>query len=303
MPNLKDIKRRIKSIQNTQKITQAMKMVAAAKVRRAETKVKSARPYSKKIAGALSVLLSKKPEIRDTKIITQRAMDNYPALLEHREMKTVGLLLITSDRGLAGGYNTNLVRAANKRIRELKQSNVDVKLYIVGLKGISALKRKEDIDIVKTYSRMPAVPSVHEADLIAEDLAEAFVEEEIDSIELITTNFKTMMSFDVQSWKILPVLLPSQPEEYESSSEMIFEPSPEAVLQKIVPLYLSNRVYQALLEASASELASRMAAMSAATKNASEVIQQLTVVYNKARQASITQEILEVVSGANALNN
>ncbi len=303
MPNLKDIKRRIKSIQNTQKITQAMKMVSAAKVRRAEAKVKCARPYSKKISDALSFLLSKKPEIRDTTIITQRAMDNYPALLEHREMKTVGLLLITSDRGLAGGYNANLVRAVTRRIRELKQSNIDVKLYIVGLKGISALKRKNNVEMVKTYSRMPVVPSVHEADLIAEDLAEAFVEKKIDSIEFITTNFKSMMSFDVQSWKVLPVLLPSQPEEYESSSEMIFEPSPEAVLQKIVPLYLSNRVYQALLEASASELASRMAAMSAATKNASEVIQQLTVVYNKARQASITQEILEVVSGANALNN
>ncbi len=303
MPNLKDIKRRIKSIQNTQKITQAMKMVAAAKVRRAETKVKAARPYSKKIADALSFLLSQKPEIRDTKIITQRAMDNYPALLEHREMKTVGLLLITSDRGLAGGYNANLVRAAVKRVKELKQSNVDVRLYIVGLKGISALKRRNDMDIVKTYSRLPAVPGVHEADLIAEDLAEDFVDEQIDSIEILTTNFKSMMCFDVQSWKVLPVMLPSQPQEYESSSEMIFEPSPEAVLQKIVPLYLSNRVYQALLEASASELASRMAAMSAATKNANEVIQQLTVVYNKARQASITQEILEVVSGANALNN
>ena len=181
--------------------------------------------------------------------------------------------------------------------------DINVKVFIVGLKGLNALKRS-NIEIAESYTKMPAIPTVGEANIIAEDIAEYYVREDIDRIEIITTHFKSMLSFDVQKLQVLPVVIEPDTEKEESKSlhaEMLFEPSPEAILQKIVPLYLSNRIYQALAEASASELAARMSAMSAATNNARDMIQYLTVVYNKARQASITQELLEVVSGANAL--
>ena len=302
MASLRDIRRRIKSIKNTQKITQAMRMVAAAKVRRAENKVKAARPFSNELVNAFQRLLATNPDVQDTSIRTAKAIDNYPALLSRRELKTVGLLIITSDKGLAGAYNANVVRKAIARVRELERDDIRVKLFVVGLKGVNALKRAH-VDIEETYVRMPSTPTVGEANVIGEDIAEYFVRGDIDRIEIITTRFKSMLSFEVQLWQLLPVLIPVEETEKEEKirSEMVFEPSPESVLQKIVPLYVSNRIYQALIEASASELAARMASMASATTNAGDMIQYLTVIYNKARQAAITQEILEVVSGSDAL--
>ena len=303
MASLRDIRRRIKSIKNTQKITQAMRMVAAAKVRKAELRVKAARPFSNELVKSFQRLLAANPEIHNTNIRTEKALDNYPALLNCREQKTVGLLVVTSDRGLAGAFNVNVVRKAIARAKELKNSGIETKLFVVGLKGLNALKRT-GIEISENYVRMPAVPTAGEAGVIAEDLAEYYIRGDIDRIEVITTNFKSMLSYEVQVWQLLPVItLPETEQEKHQGfhPEMLFEPSPEAVLQKIVPLYVSNRIYQALLEASASELAARMQAMANATKNAADMIQYLTIVYNKARQASITQEILEVVSGAQAL--
>ncbi|EKE03887.1 MAG: hypothetical protein ACD_20C00134G0014 [uncultured bacterium] len=302
MASLRDIRRRIKSIKNTQKITQAMRMVAAAKVRRAENKVKAARPFSNELVNAFQRLLLTNPDIQDTSIRTAKAIDNYPALLSRRELKTVGLLIITSDKGLAGAYNANVVRKAITRVRELERDDIRVKLFVVGLKGVNALKRAH-VDIEETYVRMPSTPTVGEANVIGEDIAEYFVRGDIDRIEIITTRFKSMLSFEVQLWQLLPVLIPVEQTEKEGKihSEMVFEPSPESVLQKMVPLYISNRIYQALIEASASELAARMASMASATTNAGDMIQYLTVIYNKARQAAITQEILEVVSGSDAL--
>ena len=302
MPSLKEIKTRIKSVQNTQKITQAMRMVAAAKVKKVENLVKASRPFSKALVQAFERLLASNPPISGN-FTTDKAVDNYPALLQHRALRTVGLLVITSDRGLAGAYNANVVRKAQARIHELKRDGINAKVFIVGLKGLNALKRAH-VDIAESYTKMPAIPTVGEANIIAEDLAEYYVREDIDRIEIITTHFKSMLSFDVQEWQVLPVVIEPEIENEEAKihhAEMLFEPSPEAILQKIVPLYLSNRIYQALAEASASELAARMSAMSAATNNARDMIQYLTIVYNKARQASITQELLEVVSGANAL--
>jgi len=302
MPSLRDIRRRIKSVQNTQKITQAMRMVAAAKVKRAETKVKASRPFSNELTRSFERLLASKPNIDNIKIKTERAIDNYPALLKQHDLKTVGILVVTSDKGLAGAYNANVVRRAIARIRELKRSNKNVKLFIVGSKGLAAL-RKENVDIAEHYVKMPAVPTTGGANVIAEDIAEFYVREEIDRIEIITTHFKSMLSFDVQLWEVLPVAIEPEikrEEEITHHAEMLFEPNSEVILQNIVPLYLSNRVYQAMIEAYASELAARMSAMTAATTNANDMIRYLTVVYNKARQASITQEILEVISGAKA---
>lgn len=303
MPNLKDIKQRIKSIQNTQKITQAMKMVAAAKVKKAENAVKSARPYSQSIREAFAKVLNSSPSFDATSMKFAHAIENYPELMKHRKINTVGILLITSDKGLAGAYNANLVRRATHRIKELKAEGKEVKLFVVGQKGIAALKRfvaKENIKIVNSYTKLPPLITVSNANIIAEDIAHSYVDGEIDKIEIITTKFRSMLSFVVESWDILPVT-PIKEESKGLEAEMMFEPSSEEVLKKIVPMYVSNSVYQALLEASASELASRMAAMSNATTNADDMIRVLTVDYNKARQSAITQEISEVVSGADAL--
>ncbi len=307
MPNLKLIKNRIKSVKNTQKITMAMKMVAAAKVKKAENQVKASRPYAIELAKSFIKLMAENPEIDKVKVTSPNPLDNYPELLKQRTLNTVGLLIITSDKGLAGAYNASVVRKAVARIREIVEEGLAVKLFIVGTKGIQSLK-KNNFDVIKTYTKLPAIPTPASCEMIAEDLAESCINHEIDKIEIITTNFKSTLVYQVQLWQLLPVVIaPQKPEAEEEKhnkieSEMLFEPSVEAVLQKIVPLYFTNRIYQAMIEASASELAARMQAMSAATNNARDMIKTLTIDYNKARQASITQELLEVVSGAEALS-
>ncbi len=304
MPNLRDIKRRIGSVKNTQKITQAMRLVSAAKVKKAETLVKAGRPYSHEILRAFQKLLSTGFEINAPNLAFERAIDNYPKLLKKRAVKTVGLLVITSNRGLAGAFNANVVRKALQRGKELKNQGIESKLFIVGTKGINALRR-ENVDIADSYPKLSPMPTVAVANVIAEDLADFYVREEIDSVEIITTAFKSLLSYEVQNWQILPVEIPKElkmAEQGVHQPEMIFEPNSEEILKKIVPLYISNRVYQAQAESYASELSARMNAMANATKNAEEMIQHLTLLYNKARQSSITQELLEVVSGANALS-
>lgn len=300
MANLREIKRRIKSVQNTQKITQAMRMVAASKVKKAENYVKASKAYSEALTEAFGKVIDSRPVIGNSDLGTKLAIDNYPALLAERKIKTVGLLVITSDKGLAGAYNSNIVRKTLKRVKQIKESGLDVKLFVVGQKGLNALKSTDNV-IINQYVKLPAIPTVSNGIVIVEDMAEAFVRGEIDTIEIISTKFKSMLSFEVQKIQLLPVELAKVEKEEVLSEEMMFEPSLEEVLKKIVPLYLSNCVYQSLLESAASELAARMTAMAAATKNAAEMIQSLALVYNKARQASITQEILEIVSGANAL--
>ena len=235
------------------------------------------------------------------------AVDNYPALLQPRPLKTAGLLVLTSNKGLAGAYNANIVRRTIKKIEEYQAQGIRTILFIVGQKGISALKRKVlnyDCEIANTYLNIANNPSGEGAKLVVEDMAEYYVNNKIDKIEIITTRFKNMMSYFVEEWEVLPLKTPEA--DYERLHDNILEPLMEFVpdmhniLQKIVPMYVTNIVYQALLEAQASELASRMTAMSAATTNAEKMIKTLSVEYNKSRQFAITQEIIEVVSGANA---
>ncbi|OGH98325.1 MAG: ATP synthase F1 subunit gamma [Candidatus Melainabacteria bacterium GWA2_34_9] len=304
MPNLKHIKNRIKSVKNTQKITQAMKMVAAAKVKKAENQVKASRPFSNELARSFTKLIASKPEIDKEKVTSTNPLDNYPELLKQRKLQTIGLMVVTSDKGLAGAYNANVVRRAVVRVREILREGLNVKLFILGTKGVQSLK-KYNFKTLKTYTKLPAIPTPGGCAVIAEDLAESYINKEIDKIEIITTHFKSTLSYQVQLWQLLPVIIApekeAQGQEQKIEPEMLFEPNIETVLQKIVPLYFTNRIFQAMTEASASELAARMQAMSAATNNARDMIKILTIDYNKARQASITQELLEVVSGAQAL--
>lgn len=305
MANLKDIKSRIQSVENTKKITRAMKMVAAAKVKKAENSVKAGRPFSDELIKAFKKLLAAVGNSAEGSQNIKLAIENYPQLLKKREVKTAGILVITSNKGLAGAYNANIVRNVVKQIKENKENGIESKLFIVGQKGISALKRKVaelGVEILKTYIQVANEISAAGAENIAEDLAENFVSGKIDSIEVFTTKFKNMMSYSAQKWQLLPINIDEiKVEATEIEPVMVFEPSQQAILQKIVPLYITNTIYQALLEAQASELASRMTAMSAASNNAEEMIRTLTIDYNKARQWAITQEILEVVSGADAL--
>lgn len=307
MTNLKDIKNRIQSVESTKKITRAMKMVAAARVKKAENTVKASRPFTAELNTMFKKLLNSVGTYSASTLKIKSALDNYPALLQPRPLKTAGLLVLTSNKGLAGAYNANIVRRTIKKIEEYQAQGIRTILFIVGQKGISALKRKVlnyDCEIANTYLNIANNPSGEGAKLVVEDMAEYYVNNKIDKIEIITTRFKNMMSYFVEEWEVLPLKTPEA--DYERLHDNILEPLMEFVpdmhniLQKIVPMYVTNIVYQALLEAQASELASRMTAMSAATTNAEKMIKTLSVEYNKSRQFAITQEIIEVVSGANA---
>lgn len=307
MTNLKDIKNRIQSVESTKKITRAMKMVAAARVKKAENTVKASRPFTAELNTMFKKLLNSVGTYSASTLKIKSAVDNYPELLQPRPLKTAGLLVLTSNKGLAGAYNANIVRRTIKKIEEYQAQGIRTILFIVGQKGISALKRKVlnyDCEIANTYLNIANNPSGEGAKLVVEDMAEYYVNNKIDKIEIITTRFKNMMSYFVEEWEVLPLKTPEA--DYERLHDNILEPLMEFVpdmhniLQKIVPMYVTNIVYQALLEAQASELASRMTAMSAATTNAEKMIKTLSVEYNKSRQFAITQEIIEVVSGANA---
>lgn len=310
MANLKDIKNRIQSVESTKKITRAMKMVAAAKVKKAENTVKASRPFTQNLNTMFRKLLYSVGDFSSATLKIKSAVDNYPALLKVREIKAVGLLVNTSNKGLAGAYNANVVRKTLKKVEEYSSKGIKTYLFIIGQKGISALKRKAksyDCEIVKTYLNVAANPTPENAKFVTEDLADYFVQGKIDKIEIMTTRFKNMMSYFVEEWEVLP--LKTLTEDHDRLHDNIidplmeFEPDKHHILQKIVPMYITNIIYQSLLEAQASELASRMTAMSAATSNAEKMIATLSIEYNKSRQAAITQEIVEVVSGANAQMN
>ncbi|GBF22704.1 F-type H+-transporting ATPase subunit gamma [Candidatus Gastranaerophilus sp. (ex Termes propinquus)] len=319
MANIRAIKDRIKSISNTQKITKAMKMVAAAKVRRAESAVKESRPFTFELLKIFTTAYDKICNCNYAKIKCIEAVDNYPALLKTREIKTVGIVVVSSNKGLAGAYSGNIVRFCIKRIKEAAKKGQKVKLYLVGTKSQAPLKnakRNLDFEVEKIYPGLMNDICHTSALLLANDLASDYENEKIDSIELITTRYQNMMTYKVEDWTLLPAMSPENcPKEFHRDSKtlenentdnqahaiMEFEPSVEDVLKIIVPMYMTNVIYQALLEANASELASRMTAMSAATNNAQNMIEQLTIEYNKKRQEKITNELIEIVSGADAL--
>ena len=322
MANLRNIKDRINSIKNTQKITKAMKMVAAAKVKKAENAVRTSRPFTLELYKMFCWAYKETLKNKCDKIRTQNNIDNFPALLEKRDVKSVGLVIISSNKGLAGAYCANIVRYSLNLIKKLKSEGKNVCVYLVGQKAAPAIKNAQaqyGFEIKKTYVNILDDVNSSSAYVIASLLADDFIKGDIDSIELVTTRYKNMMTYIAESWQLLPAVTDDErvrefrnkelddelkinhdSHKIEPLSE--FMPNLQSVLSTIVPMFITNVVYQALLEAQASELASRMTAMSAATNNASDMINTLTVEFNKARQAKITQEITEVISGAGALN-
>lgn len=322
MANLRSIKDRINSIKNTQKITRAMKMVAAAKVKKAENAVKASRPFTLELYEMFCWAYKETLKNKCDKIKTQNNIDNFPALLEKRDVKSVGLVIISSNKGLAGAYCANIVRYSLNLIKKLKDEGKNVCVYLVGQKAVPAIKNAQaqyGFEIKKTYVNILDDINSSSAYVIASLLADDYIKGDIDSIELVTTRYKNMMTYIAESWQLLPAVTDDErvrefrnkelddelkishdSHKIEPLSE--FMPSLQSVLSTIVPMFITNVVYQALLEAQASELASRMTAMSAATNNASDMINSLTIEFNKERQAKITQEITEVISGAGALN-
>jgi F-type H+-transporting ATPase subunit gamma len=314
MPNLKAIRDRIQTVKNTKKITEAMRLVAAARVRRAQEQVISTRPFADRLAQVLYGLQSR--------LRFEEA--NLP-LLRKREVKSVGLLVISGDRGLCGGYNTNVIKRAEARANELKAEGIDYKFVIVGRKATQYFQRRNQ-PIDANYTGLEQIPTAAEANKIADELLSLFLSESVDRIELIYTRFVSLVS----SRPVVQTLLPLDTQGLEAADDeifrlttrggefqverqkvttevrpfprdMIFEQDPVQILDSLLPLYLSNQLLRALQESAASELAARMTAMSNASDNAAELIRTLSLSYNKARQAAITQEILEVVGGAQAL--
>ncbi len=310
MANLKNIRDRISSINNTQKITRAMKMVAAAKVKKAENRVKSSRPFTQELKTMLTKIVGSFESSPDGVSNDSNPMINLPALMGKKEIKNVGLLVITSNKGLAGAFNANVIRHTFKKVQEYNSKGIGCKLFIIGQKGFNGLKNiglsqdgtktSDLVEIIHAYTKFSAEPSSAAASIVAEDMAKAFSEGLVDTFEIVTTRFKNMMSYSVEDWPILPLTKEEQTDGY-IDLQMDFEPDLSSILEKIVPLYISNTIFQAILEATASELASRMTAMSSACNNAEEMIRLLTIDYNKARQSAITQELSEVVGAADSL--
>lgn len=316
MANLKDIRTRIKTVKSTEKITLAMKMVAAAKVKRAETKLKANKPYAKTLQGLFAKLYARFAQQADSLNNTEIAQ-----LLKPRAVKKVGVLVIGADRGLCGSYTANILKQALKLEAAYREQNIEPQFYLVGNKLIRSFGIFSQAKIIGQLGNMTAAPSKYDAELAINSLLEAYKAGEIDAIQILYTQFVSMLTYKVSLQFLLPLSeelagtlsqkleIPiitqtghqSTEEQAAVSAELLIEPSPEVVLEQLIPLYLQNQAYAAMLESSASELAARMTAMSNASKNATELIGHLTLEYNKARQAAITQEILEIVSGASAL--
>ncbi len=313
MANLKAIRDRIKSVKNTRKITEAMRLVAAAKVRRAQDQVNASRPFADRLAQVFY------------RLQTRLRMEEVDLpLLAVRPIKRVALLVVSGDRGLCGGYNTYVIKKAEERLAELAAEGVEVDMYVIGRKASQYFKRRERA-IAKAYINLNQVPSLEDAAPIASTLLNMFTVGTVDRVELVFTRFVSLLSSRPAVQTLLPLDLTAitsgQDEAFrvlvkdgkftvdrdaamaslkEAPRDMIFEQEPVQILNALLPLYFENQLLRALQESAASELASRMSAMSNASDNAKELIAVLNLGYNKARQAAITQEILEVVGGANA---
>ncbi len=286
MPSLKAIRKRITSVKNTQKITRAMKLVAAAKLRRAQESIIAARPYAEVLEQVVGELAGKAGE------------DAHP-LLVTRPARKAEIILLTSDRGLAGSFNAQLIRKVEVYSAEELADLDDVSLRIVGRKGNDYFKRRSAN--ILDYSAAPTSDTALE---LARDLANHaihdFLEEGVDRVYLVYNEFKSAISQEVVVKQILPVVPQTSPDE-DYGGDFVYEPSKKDLLEHLLPLYVQTGLYRASLESIASELGSRMSAMDSATRNAGEMIDKLTLQFNRARQAAITKELLEIIGGAEAL--
>jgi F-type H+-transporting ATPase subunit gamma len=307
MANLKDIRGRIASVKNIRKITRAMEMISAARLRKAEQRIEALRPY----ADALRRMTARASQAADN-------IPNLPILQEKENVETVGVLLITGDRGLAGPFNSQILRAGNQRMRELRGDGKEVLWYAVGRRGVSSLEFRQ-FDVGDSWTGFTDRPSFADARRVADGLASAYVDGKVDRVEVFYNGYISAVNQEVRHETLLPLqqadVIADDDDEAENGDGAddngdehihdralwIYEPDPEEILARLVPDYVEISIYRAMLESTASEHGARMSAMRSASDNAADLIDDLTLAANRQRQAEITQEIMEVVAGAEGL--
>jgi F-type H+-transporting ATPase subunit gamma len=297
MASLKDIRGRISSVKNIRKITRAMEMISAARLRRAEQRIEHLRPY----ADALRRMTSRASKAAEN-------IPNLPILQEKESVSTVGILLVTGDRGLAGPFNSQIIRAGNARARELRGEGAEVLWYASGRRGVSSLTFRE-LPIGDSWTGFTDRPAFSDARAIADGLTSAYVDDKVDRVEVFYNGYISPVNQEVRHETLLPLQQADVIEDAEEGEDddqhsralWIYEPDPEEILARLVPDYVEISIYRALLESTASEHGARMSAMRNASDNAGEMIDNLTLEANRQRQAEITQEIMEVVAGAEGL--
>ncbi len=286
MANLKDIRNRIKSVKSIQQVTSAMKMVAAAKMRRAQENMEKARPYSSRMAELLNTLI---PEI-DRSLMPE---------LNVREIKKTLFVVVTADRGMAGAFNTNVLREAHRAIDEVGMENSDI--ICIGKKSFGYFKNRNYPIVVKYIDFWNELRYTHAMEF-GEEIISRFVNGKVDQVRVIYNRFINVARQEIKNDIFLPMSNDLEAKESDYNPERLFEPSKEEVVKTIIPRYLNTQMWQFLLESNASEQAARMLAMENATSNANDMIKDLKLQFNKARQTAITTEMLEIVSGAEALS-
>ena len=294
MANLKDIRKRIASVKSTQQITQAMKMVSASKLRRAQDAITEARPYADRLEALLGNLAGASGD------------DDKPAhpLLERREhVRVAEVLVLGSDRGLCGGFNSNIQRRAMRFVHEHSHDFDEIRISMVGRKSNDFFKRRKGFTKGVFHDGLLADVRYPRAHDLAEDLSARFLAGELDAVYLLYNKFQSVISQEVTLLQLLPIEPPEEgaTEEQQLGLDFLFEPGQDQVLTRLVPAYLTTQVWRALLESMASEQGARMSAMDSATRNAGDMIDRLTLIANRTRQAAITKELMEIVSGAEAL--
>ena len=287
MATLRDIKRRIKAVQSTSKITKAMKMVSAAKFRKAQQRMFELRPYAERMGNILSSLAG-------------GAEAEIHPLLAVRPRKTIEVLVITSDRGLCGAFNTNILKAGTKHIAELQKEGFEVGISCVGRKARDYFKRR-NVELKKAWTGISGKISYANAQDISSEIIEKYTDESVDEVILIYNEFKSAIAQKVVIAKLLPLAPIEASEETLPVYNFIYEPTKQEIFSRLVPKNVEIQIFRALIESQASEEAARMAAMENATKSAKDMISSLTLQYNKARQATITKELMDIVGGVEAL--
>ena len=292
MPSLDDLKKRIKSVKSTQKITKAMKMVAAAKLRKAQESAEKGRPYSQKMQ---NIILNLTKSINDPQ--------NAPKLLVGTgKDKTYLCVVLTADRGLCGGFNSNICKLAKSNFKEILSEGKLLKIITVGTKGLDQIKREYGKYVIKKFSfKNKKQITFSEAEIIGNEIISLFKQNEFDKCILFYNNFKNVITQIPQAQQIIPAETNPSKENEENPTSYEFEPDEDEILDDLLPKNISTQVFKAFLENAASEQGSRMTAMDNATRNAGELVDKLTINYNRSRQASITKELIEIISGAESL--
>ena len=288
MANLRAIRKRIGSVKSTQQITKAMKMVSAAKLKRAQDAIVAARPYARQMREVVQA------------VARRAGQDAHPLLLS-RETKKLGLLVITSDRGLCGGFNSNLLRAVNRFLEEKGKKGEEVVLFAVGRKARDFFRRRR-IPLRKEYINILGSLSYAHAEQVAGELLEGYLAGEFDEVVIAFNEFRSAISQSVRMDRLFPIAFePAEGEAPEAGIDYLYEPSRKEILATLLPKYVETQIFRMLLESVAGEHGARMTAMDSATNNAVDMISRLTLQMNRARQASITKELMEIIGGAEAL--